>query len=102
MCVMHACRQAVLKLFSCITIVTTITTPHHLYTHRSTTPQVRKLVCNFDAPDDDVFTLYDNWEKAVARFPHVRRGEAAAGSWLITSTHRHHQRQSFAAGIPRQ
>jgi hypothetical protein len=32
---------------------------------------VRKLVCNFEAPDDDVFTLYDNWEKAVARFPHV-------------------------------
>jgi hypothetical protein len=28
-------------------------------------------MCNFDAPDDDVFTLYDNWEKAVARFPHV-------------------------------
>jgi hypothetical protein len=32
---------------------------------------VRKLLCNFEAPDDDVFTLYDNWEKAVARFPHV-------------------------------
>lgn len=32
---------------------------------------MRKLVCNFDEPDDDVFTLYDNWEKAVARFPHV-------------------------------
>lgn len=38
--------------------------------HRSTS-SVRKLVCNFEAPDDDVFTLYDNWEKAVARFPHV-------------------------------
>lgn len=34
---------------------------------------MRKLVCNFEAPDDDVFTLYDNWEKAVARFPHVSR-----------------------------
>lgn len=35
------------------------------------TSSVRKLMCNFEAPDDDVFTLYDNWEKAVARFPHV-------------------------------
>lgn len=43
------------------------------------TAQVRKLVCNFEAPDDDVFTLYDNWEKAVARFPHVSR---IWGSWL--------------------
>jgi hypothetical protein len=34
---------------------------------------VRKLLCNFEAPDDDVFTLYDNWEKAVARFPHVSK-----------------------------
>lgn len=32
---------------------------------------MRKLVVGFDEPDDDVFTLYDNWEKAVARFPHV-------------------------------
>jgi hypothetical protein len=31
----------------------------------------RKLLCNFEAPDQDVFTLYDNWETAVARFPHV-------------------------------
>jgi hypothetical protein len=28
-------------------------------------------MCNFEAPDQDVFTLYDNWETAVARFPHV-------------------------------
>lgn len=32
----------------------------------------RKLLSNFEAPDQDVFTLYDNWETAVARYPHVR------------------------------
>eukprot|EP00878_Enallax_costatus_P000737 GHUV01000851.1.p1 GENE.GHUV01000851.1~~GHUV01000851.1.p1 ORF type:complete len:760 (+),score=146.74 GHUV01000851.1:92-2281(+) len=31
----------------------------------------RKLLSNFQAPDEDVFTLYDNWETAVARYPHV-------------------------------
>jgi len=25
----------------------------------------------FDAPDENVFTLYDNWETAIARYPHV-------------------------------
>jgi hypothetical protein len=44
---------------------------------------VRKLVCNFEAPDDDVYTLYDNWEKSVARFPHV------------SSRHRHHDMKGF-------
>lgn len=39
---------------------------------------MRKLVCNFDEPDDDVFTLYDNWEKAVARFPHVSSSSSSS------------------------
>ncbi len=31
-----------------------------------------KLVSTFDAPDDHVHTLYDNWETSVSRYPHVR------------------------------
>ncbi|WIA09659.1 hypothetical protein OEZ85_009046 [Tetradesmus obliquus] len=54
----------------------------------------RKLLCNFDAPDQDVFTLYDNWETAVARFPHVPalgwrkrdvNGNLGAYTWLTYS-----------------
>lgn len=40
---------------------------------------MRKLVCNFEAPDDDVYTLYDNWEKSVARFPHVSNQQRQHG-----------------------
>lgn len=32
----------------------------------------RRLVTTFAPPDEHVHTLYDNWETAVARFPHVR------------------------------
>nr|QIQ49563.1 long-chain acyl-CoA synthetase 5 [Chromochloris zofingiensis] len=31
----------------------------------------KKLMSTFEAPDDNVFTLYDNWETAIARYPHV-------------------------------
>lgn len=34
----------------------------------------RKLVSTFPPPDEHVHTLYDNWEVAVARFPHVSEG----------------------------
>ena len=37
----------------------------------------KKLVSTFEAPDDNVFTLYDNWETAIARYPHVSRGGTA-------------------------
>lgn len=47
---------------------------------------MRKLVCNFDAPDDDVYTLYDNWEKAVARFPHVRSSSVSSCDNVHTSS----------------
>lgn len=36
----------------------------------------RKLISSFQSPDEDVFTLYDNWETAVARYPHV-------GQWMM-------------------
>ncbi|KAF6256258.1 hypothetical protein COO60DRAFT_1530236 [Scenedesmus sp. NREL 46B-D3] len=54
----------------------------------------RKLLCNFEAPDQDVFTLYDNWETAVARYPHVPalgwrkrdvNGNLGAYTWLTYS-----------------
>jgi hypothetical protein len=52
---------------------------------------VRKLVCNFEAPDDDVYTLYDNWEKSVARFPHVS-----------SSRRRHHGRKGLLPHLLQQ
>ncbi len=40
-----------------------------------------KLLTTFEAPDDHVFTLYDNWETAIARYPHVSLAAMAARRW---------------------
>ena len=47
----------------------------------------KKLVSTFEAPDDNVFTLYDNWETAIARYPHVReqRGRGRASCAALTT-----------------
>ncbi|KAI8468294.1 MAG: hypothetical protein J3K34DRAFT_427744 [Monoraphidium minutum] len=54
----------------------------------------RKLVATFAQPDEHVHTLYDNWETAVARFPHVAalgsrkrdsKGELGPYTWLTYS-----------------
>ncbi len=46
--------------------------PVPLYPPRTrSTISPRKLIATFPAPDEHVHTLYDNWETAVARFPHV-------------------------------
>eukprot|EP00775_Hariotina_reticulata_P005555 gene5555-5792_t len=42
--------------------------PWHVY---RSVASPRKLISTFSAPDDNVFTLYDNWETAISRFPHV-------------------------------
>lgn len=42
---------------------------HFLYPRSAFSP--KKLMSTFEAPDDNVFTLYDNWETAIARYPHV-------------------------------
>lgn len=47
--------------------------PHAaLHGARRSTLSPRKLVATYPPPDEHVHTLYDNWETAVARFPHVR------------------------------
>ncbi|KIZ03320.1 hypothetical protein MNEG_4636 [Monoraphidium neglectum] len=54
----------------------------------------RKLLTTFPEPDEHVHTLYDNWETAVARFPHVAalgsrkrdsKGELGPYTWLTYS-----------------
>jgi hypothetical protein len=61
----YRCVNQLILLHVCMIVVS-----QRLWLSRCAT-STRKLLCNFEAPDQDVFTLYDNWETAVARFPHV-------------------------------
>lgn len=54
----------------------------------------RKLISTFPAPDEHVHTLYDNFETAVSRFPHVpalgsrkrdAKGELGPYTWITYS-----------------
>lgn len=40
-----------------------------------------KLVNTFPAPDDDIRTLHDNFEKSIGRFPHVRCEGLLCAPW---------------------
>jgi len=39
-----------------------------------------KLMSTFEAPDDHIRTLHDNWETSVSRYPHVSMTHAIVGS----------------------